>query len=126
SGRCPDRGTRQGAWHAGSHARRARPRRAERRRERDRLSSSTNPERASERILLRPRPAWRARWTRPCGSRNVGAVTPRARLLSFGGAGLLVVLGGVAGPVLGGITGEAVAIALISLGAIAIVSLVFL
>jgi len=56
----------------------------------------------------------------------VDAVTPRARLLSFGGAGLVIVIGGVAGPLLGGITGEAIAIALISLGAIAIVSLVFL
>ena len=56
----------------------------------------------------------------------MGTVTPRARLFSFGGAGLLIVLGAIAGPVLGGITGEAVAIALISVGAIAIVSLVFL
>jgi hypothetical protein len=53
-------------------------------------------------------------------------MTPRARLLSFGGAALVIVLGAVAGPVLGGITGEAIAIALISVGAIAIVSLVFL
>ncbi len=53
-------------------------------------------------------------------------MTSRTRLLSFGGGGLLIVLGAVAGPVLGGITGEAVAIALISVGAIAIVSLVFL
>jgi membrane protein implicated in regulation of membrane protease activity len=56
----------------------------------------------------------------------VDVVTPRARLLSFGGAGLVIVIGGVAGPLLGGITGEAIAIALISVGAIAIVSLVFL
>jgi hypothetical protein len=53
-------------------------------------------------------------------------MTSRTRLLSFGGGGVLIVLGAVAGPVLGGITGEAVAIALISVGAIAIVSLVFL
>ena len=50
----------------------------------------------------------------------------RTRLLSFGGGALAIVLGAIAGPVLGGITGEAVAIALVSLGAIAIVSLVFL
>jgi hypothetical protein len=56
----------------------------------------------------------------------VDVVTPRARLLSFGGAGLVIVIGGVAGPLLGGITGEAIAIALISVGAIAIVSLFFL
>ena len=53
-------------------------------------------------------------------------MTPRTRLLSFGAAAVLIVLGVVAGPVLGGITGEAVAIALLSVGAIAIVSLVFL
>jgi hypothetical protein len=53
-------------------------------------------------------------------------MTPRTRLLSFGAAALLIVLGVIAGPVLGGITGEAVAIALLSVGAIAIVSLVFL
>jgi hypothetical protein len=53
-------------------------------------------------------------------------MTSRARLLSFGTAAVLIVLGVIAGPVLGGITGEAVAIALLSVGAIAIVSLVFL
>ena len=53
-------------------------------------------------------------------------MTPRTRLLSFGAAAVLIVLGVIAGPVLGGITGEAVAIALLSIGAIAIVSLVFL
>jgi hypothetical protein len=53
-------------------------------------------------------------------------MTSRARLLSFGAAAVAIVLGVIAGPVLGGITGEAVAIALLSVGAIAIVSLVFL
>jgi hypothetical protein len=53
-------------------------------------------------------------------------VTLRNRVLSFGGAGLVIVLGLLAGPLLGGITGEAIAIALISVGGIAIVSLVFL
>jgi hypothetical protein len=53
-------------------------------------------------------------------------MTSRTRLLSFGAAGVLIVLGVIAGPVLGGITGEAVAIALLSVGAIAVVSLVFL
>jgi hypothetical protein len=50
----------------------------------------------------------------------------RTRVLSFGAAALLVVLGVAAGPLLGGVTGEAVAIALVAVGAIAIVSLVFL
>jgi hypothetical protein len=53
-------------------------------------------------------------------------MTSRARLLSFGAAAVLIVLGVIAGPVLGGITGEAVAIALLSVGAIAAISLVFL
>jgi hypothetical protein len=53
-------------------------------------------------------------------------MTSRTRLLSFGSAAVLIVLGVIAGPVLGGITGEAIAIALVSLGAIAVVSLVFL
>ena len=53
-------------------------------------------------------------------------MAPRTRLLSFGAAAVLIVLGAIAGPVLGGITGEAVAIALLSVGAIAAVSLVFL
>jgi hypothetical protein len=53
-------------------------------------------------------------------------MTSRARLLSFGAAAVLIVLGVIAGPVLGGITGEAIAIALVSVGGIAIVSLVFL
>ena len=53
-------------------------------------------------------------------------MTSRARLLSFGAAAVLIVLGAIAGPVLGGITGEAVAIALLSVGAIAAISLVFL
>ncbi len=53
-------------------------------------------------------------------------MTSRTRLLSFGGAAVLIVLGVIAGPVLGGITGEAIAIALVSVGGIAVVSLVFL
>jgi hypothetical protein len=53
-------------------------------------------------------------------------MSPRARLLSFGGAAATVVFGAIAGIAIGGISGGAVAIALISLGAIAIVSLVFL
>jgi hypothetical protein len=53
-------------------------------------------------------------------------MTPRNRLLSFGAAALAIVAGAVAGALIGGITGEAVAIALASLGGIAIVSLVFL
>jgi hypothetical protein len=53
-------------------------------------------------------------------------MTLRNRLLSFGAAALAIVAGAVAGALIGGITGEAVAIALASLGGIAIVSLVFL
>ena len=53
-------------------------------------------------------------------------MTRRNRLLSFGASVALIVLGAVADPLFGGITGEAVAIALASLGGIAIVSLVFL
>jgi hypothetical protein len=53
-------------------------------------------------------------------------MAPRTRLLSFGAGALMIVAGLVAGPLLGGVTGEAVAIALYSLGGIAIVSLVFL
>ena len=48
-------------------------------------------------------------------------------MLSFGaGAIAVMVIGGVVGALVGGVTGEAAAIAAISLGAIAIVSLVFL
>ena len=53
-------------------------------------------------------------------------MTPRNRLLSFGACVLALVLAAIAGPLLGGITGEAVAIALASIGAIGIVSLIFL
>jgi hypothetical protein len=53
-------------------------------------------------------------------------MTARRRLLWFGGSGLVVVLGVIAGPLIGGITGEAIMIALEGLGGIAIVSLVFL
>jgi hypothetical protein len=53
-------------------------------------------------------------------------MTLRNRVLSFGAAGLLIVLGLIAEPVLGGIAGEATAIGLLSLGGIAIASLIFL
>jgi hypothetical protein len=53
-------------------------------------------------------------------------MTARKRVLWFGGSGLLVLLGVIAGPAIGGITGEAIMIALEGLGGIAIVSLVFL
>jgi hypothetical protein len=52
-------------------------------------------------------------------------VTARNRLLWFGGSGLVIVLGVVAGGLIGGVTGEAIMIALVSVGGIAIVSLVF-
>jgi len=53
-------------------------------------------------------------------------MTPRTRVLSFGCALATMVFGGAAGALLGGVTGEAVAIALVSLGGIAFVSLIFL
>jgi hypothetical protein len=53
-------------------------------------------------------------------------MSPLARVLTFGSAFLAIVLGATLGPALGGVDGEAVAISLVSLGAIAIVSLVFL
>jgi len=52
-------------------------------------------------------------------------MTARNRLLWFGGSGLVIVLGVVAGALIGGVTGEALMIALVSVGGIAIVSLVF-
>ena len=53
-------------------------------------------------------------------------MTPRSRVLAFGSAILLIVLGGAGGLIAGGVAGEAVGIGAISLGAIAVVSLVFL
>ena len=53
-------------------------------------------------------------------------MSSRNRVLSFGGSALAIVLGGVIAIVVHGITGEAVSLSLISLGSIAIVSLVFL
>jgi len=53
-------------------------------------------------------------------------VSPRLRALSFGAGALLLVAGAIAGAVIGGVAGEAIAISLVSLGGIAIVSLVFL
>jgi hypothetical protein len=52
-------------------------------------------------------------------------MTARNRLLWFGGSGVVIVLGVVAGALIGGVTGEAIMIALGSVGGIAIVSLVF-
>jgi len=53
-------------------------------------------------------------------------MSSRNRVLSFGGSALVIVLGGVIALVVNGITGEAIALALVSLGSIAIVSLFFL
>ena len=53
-------------------------------------------------------------------------MSSRNRVLSFGGSALVIVLGGVIALVVNGITGEAISLSLISLGSIAIVSLVFL
>ena len=60
------------------------------------------------------------------GAPNCRQVTPRNRLLAFGGSVLVIVLGGVAALVLGGIAGEAVAIALVSLGSIALVFVLYM
>ena len=49
----------------------------------------------------------------------------RGRVLSFGSSVAAIVAGAVAGAIVGGITGEAIAIAFISLGSIAFVSLIF-
>ncbi len=53
-------------------------------------------------------------------------MSTRTRILSFGSAIAAIVLGGLVGRLIGGVTGDAVAIALVSLGGIAVVSLVFL
>jgi len=53
-------------------------------------------------------------------------MSSRNRVLSFGGSALVIVLGGVIALLVNGIAGEAVALSLISLGSIAIVSLMFL
>jgi predicted MFS family arabinose efflux permease len=53
-------------------------------------------------------------------------MTRRGRVLSFGGAIAAMVAGAIAGAIVGGITGEAVGIAFVSVGAIAVVSLIFL
>ncbi|HXR14240.1 MAG TPA: hypothetical protein VN740_06215 [Solirubrobacteraceae bacterium] len=53
-------------------------------------------------------------------------MSSRNRVLSFGGSALVIVLGGVIALIVNGTTGEAISLALVSLGSIAIVSLVFL
>ena len=53
-------------------------------------------------------------------------MSSRNRVLSFGGSALVVVLGVVIALAANGTAGEAVSLSLISLGSIAIVSLVFL
>ena len=53
-------------------------------------------------------------------------MTRRMRVLSFGGAIAAMVVGAIAGAIVGGITGEAIAIAFVSVGAIGVVSLIFL
>ncbi len=47
-------------------------------------------------------------------------------MLSFGAAVAAMVVGVIAGAIAGGITGEAIAIGFVSIGAIAVVSLIFL
>ena len=53
-------------------------------------------------------------------------MTRRGRVLSFGAAAAAMVAGVIAGAIVGGITGEAIALAFVSVGAIAVVSLIFL
>ena len=53
-------------------------------------------------------------------------MTRRSRILGFGSAGLLVILGAVCAAVVGGGTGEVLALVLISLGFVEATSLVFL
>ena len=53
-------------------------------------------------------------------------MTRRGRVLSFGGAAGAMVVGAIAGAIIGGITGEAIALAFVCVGAIAVVSLIFL
>ena len=53
-------------------------------------------------------------------------MTRRGRVLTFGGALAAMVAGAVVGAIVGGVTGEAIAIAFVSVGAIAVVSLIFL
>jgi hypothetical protein len=52
-------------------------------------------------------------------------MSKRSRVLTFGGAGLLVALGIAMGVVIGGGAGQVVAIVLVGLGLVAAVSLVF-
>jgi hypothetical protein len=53
-------------------------------------------------------------------------MSSRNRVLSFGGSALVIVLGAVIALLVKGVAGEAVSLSLISLGSIAIVSLLFL
>jgi hypothetical protein len=53
-------------------------------------------------------------------------MTPRARVLAFGSAAALIVVGGISAAVIGGYTGEIVGLTLSTLGLGAVVLLVFL
>jgi hypothetical protein len=53
-------------------------------------------------------------------------MTRRARILGFGSAGLLVIVGAVCAVLIGGGTGQVLALVLISLGFVEATSLVFL
>jgi hypothetical protein len=52
-------------------------------------------------------------------------VSKRSRIVAFGGAGLLIVLGAIGGALIGGGTGQVVAMVLIGIGLVAVVSLIF-
>jgi hypothetical protein len=53
-------------------------------------------------------------------------VSRRVRIVAFGSAGLLVVIGALCAAVIGGGTGEALALVLVGLGLVGATSLVFL
>lgn len=57
---------------------------------------------------------------------NAGTMTKRGRILSFGSAGLLVIVGAVAAAVFSGTLGQVLALVLIGLGFVLATSLVFL
>lgn len=58
--------------------------------------------------------------------RYVGAVSPRTRILAFGAALVLVLLGCACAALVGGLTGEILTLVLLSIGLGGAVSLVFL
>ena len=68
--------------------------------------------------MMVPRGSWSKRY--------LGVVAPRLRVLAFGSAAALVVIGAICAVLVGGLTGEVLAIAMITVGLGAAVLLVFL